>query len=1016
MSPGRRVAGSPGRRVAGSRFLRLRPVLAAALLGLPVLAGLATGAQAQTPTVTISSVGGPIDEGGRTIVRISLDRAVSGSLYVPVRGRRADGSVYGQTAYVANGKKSGMAIIRHNDDDIWQPEEHYDMPVWLSSRIGYRGSHYHVGAGSRQGDTTHSVRVDDNDPLTARFDKARFGVDERAVDSRANALLRFSPDPGRGKRPEVSFSVSGTATQGDDYVFFHSDTITTNGDIYTSSYVEPFFRNRLIVLKMINDDVKEGTETAILTLEPGKGYVVGGDRDAVTIEIDDDETSTAIYELSLSASRTSVTEGDSGDTDLTVNMALSRPSIQLHTQSFMICLTGDAESGTDYELVPRGGIRDISLLSHIPANFPPGCRRAQFIFGSESGSFDVRVKGDMDPESDETVTITARRLVNTDDYDLAESFGISATAGSVDLVIKDDDGNSAPTVANAIPDGRATVGMAFSHRFPADAFSDPDGDPLTYAATRGDGTALPSWLTFDSGTRTFSGTPGSGDAGTLTVRVTAGDGNGGTVTDEFDIVIGTTPPPVATFESAASSFGEDAGSQSVRVDLSRPATEAFTLHYTVGGTAGSGDFSIVGSGSAKVHASWTGVNIPVAITDDTSDEAAETVILTLSEGTGYLLGSGTVHTLTIEDDDEPRPGDQIVSVSAGAESVAEGSDAAFTLTRTGLALSPLTVRLSVAETSAGGGDFVASGDEGNVEAVFPAGSSSVTYNVPTQDDGTDEPDGGVRVTVMNGTGYLRDSSNHAASMAVTDDDATEVRLSASPDDIAENGGTKALTVRLGRALVAKEALAVPLVFSDGARRGTDYTVSCAAATGVTCHKLGNDDDGRPLPRPRIDFTGPSAQSVTLTLTATDDVIDEGLGERVSVGFGTLDATSGTNLAGGATGIGTAAFRIDDDDTTPPPEVSVAAGTASITEGGDAAFTVTASRAPDADLTVRLTVSEAEGSDFVAADSEGAATVTIPKGKTEAAFTVATVDDNADEPNGSVTATLAGNGGAYTVAA
>ncbi|MYG76673.1 MAG: hypothetical protein F4198_13950, partial [Acidobacteria bacterium] len=377
------------------------------------------------------------------------------------------------------------------------------------------------------------------------------------------------------------------------------------------------------------------------------------------------------------------------------------------------------------------------------------------------------------------------------------------------------------------------------------------------------------------------------------------------------ITLKDTPPqdvPVATFALAESSAGEDAGSKSVRVDFSRRLKAPLTLHYTVGGTAGSGDYSIVGKGSLDVVEGWTGVSIPVGITDDRNDEPDETVILTLSEGAGYLLGSETIHTLTIEDDDEPRPEQQVVSVSAGAEPVAEGTDAAFTLTRTGLALSPLTVRLAVAETSAGGGDFVASGDEGNVEAVFPAGSSSVTYNVPTQGDGTDEPDGGVRVTVRNGPGYHRSNTKNAASIAVTDDDATEVRLSASSDDIAENGGTKVLTVDTGRALVSPEALTVRLVFSDRARRETDYTVSCAEAAGVACYKL----DGA---KPRIEFTGPSARSVTLTLTATDDGIDEGLGERVSVGLGTLDADSGTNLGGGAAGIGSLGFRIDDDDTT-----------------------------------------------------------------------------------------------------
>ena len=95
-------------------------------------------------------------------------------------------------------------------------------------------------------------------------------------------------------------------------------------------------------------------------------------------------------------------------------------------------------------------------------------------------------------------------------------------------------------------------------------------------------------------------------------------------------------------------------------------------------------------------------------------------------------------------------------------------------------------------------------------------------------------------------------------------------------------------------------------------------------------------------------------------------------------------------------------------------VSIAAKAASVTEGGAATFTLTADRAPAADLTVTLAVSETGGGDHVAAETEGAATAVIAKGETQAAFSVATVDDDdADEPDGTVTVTLK-DGGGYTV--
>ena len=59
---------------------------------------------------------------------------------------------------------------------------------------------------------------------------------------------------------------------------------------------------------------------------------------------------------------------------------------------------------------------------------------------------------------------------------------------------------------------------------PAETFADADiaaGDVLTFSATLAGGTALPSWLSFDPATRTFTGTPGNGEVGTLSLKVMA---------------------------------------------------------------------------------------------------------------------------------------------------------------------------------------------------------------------------------------------------------------------------------------------------------------------------------------------------------------------------------------------------------------------------------------------------------------------------------------------------------------
>ncbi|GAB4133007.1 MAG: hypothetical protein Fur0046_03380 [Cyanobacteria bacterium J069] len=109
----------------------------------------------------------------------------------------------------------------------------------------------------------------------------------------------------------------------------------------------------------------------------------------------------------------------------------------------------------------------------------------------------------------------------TDSFSFRANDGIfdSATATVSVLVAA----NQAPTLAVPLPRRGATEKLPFAAQVPANAFVDPDGDALIYKATLESGAPLPSWLTFDPATRTFSGTPTNADVGTIVVRVTATD-------------------------------------------------------------------------------------------------------------------------------------------------------------------------------------------------------------------------------------------------------------------------------------------------------------------------------------------------------------------------------------------------------------------------------------------------------------------------------------------------------------
>lgn len=98
--------------------------------------------------------------------------------------------------------------------------------------------------------------------------------------------------------------------------------------------------------------------------------------------------------------------------------------------------------------------------------------------------------------------------------------------------------NEAPVLDLPLDEQSASVGGAFTFQVPAETFADPDGDALVYSAQAEDGGSLPDWLTFNTATGTFSGTPSVSDVGTTTIRVVAVDPSGETSSDVFSLNVG----------------------------------------------------------------------------------------------------------------------------------------------------------------------------------------------------------------------------------------------------------------------------------------------------------------------------------------------------------------------------------------------------------------------------------------------------------------------------------------------
>ncbi|CBN58003.1 MULTISPECIES: DUF4347 domain-containing protein [Kamptonema] len=128
---------------------------------------------------------------------------------------------------------------------------------------------------------------------------------------------------------------------------------------------------------------------------------------------------------------------------------------------------------------------------------------------------------------------------------VAASDGKAATSNTFILTVSDKV-NTAPVVASAITDKSAVIDTAFNFIVPAGTFTDAESDPLTYTATLENGTALPTWLTFNAATLAFSGTPAVANVGNLKVKLTANDGKAST-SDVFQLVVsGSTPVSTPT--------------------------------------------------------------------------------------------------------------------------------------------------------------------------------------------------------------------------------------------------------------------------------------------------------------------------------------------------------------------------------------------------------------------------------------------------------------------------------------
>ena len=346
----------------------------------------------------------------------------------------------------------------------------------------------------------------------------------------------------------------------------------------------------------------------------------------------------------------------------------------------------------------------------------------------------------------------------------------------------------------------------------------------------------------------------------------------------------------------------------IPIQVKSDGTTAQATDYTVAASISIPNNSAVGT-------------TPFAVIDDNLVEGTETVVIelgTLPEGT--IAGSNNQVTLTINDKPE------ISIVSRSNVAVTEGTDAVFTVTATPAPTSSLIVNLTVAE--AAGSNFVTSGNKGSNKTVTIPMSGSVTYAVATVDDGIDEPNGSVMVTITDGSDYTVGSTS-SARVTINDDDTVPVINPVATASVAE-GTNEVLTVT-----ATDDDAGTTLMYAISG--GTDGALfSIDASSGVLTFITAPD------------FEMPS---------------DQGRDNDYEVEVGVSDGTNST----------TQTITITVTDVNDNDPIITSDATASIVEGTTDVLTVTATDA-DAGAVIRYSVSGgADGALFAIEETSGALT-------------------------------------------
>lgn len=201
---------------------------------------------------------------------------------------------------------------------------------------------------------------------------------------------------------------------------------------------------------------------------------------------------------------------------------------------------------------------------------------------------------------------------------------------------------SAPVVSAQTATQTWKLGQAVNFTLASNTFTDPQGSKLTYSASLASGAALPSWLSFNASTQTFTGTVPVGTSG-LSIKVTATDSLGLSTSETFAVATPAPPPPVVTAQTAGQTWtvGQKINLTLAANTFTDPQGEALTYSVTQSNGSALPTWLVFNSAThaftGTAPSAATSLTLRVTATDAGGSSASETFGVTIASKASSFL-------------------------------------------------------------------------------------------------------------------------------------------------------------------------------------------------------------------------------------------------------------------------------------------------------------------------------------------------------------------------------------------